>query len=200
MRRADLLDMARRRHVVLRRCAAGAACQAATHMHGVAAALHALSELRALVLAGLNDVPNFLRATALKVMEEPAISHAWLSCKLLLVVWRGASSVSRAWEQAGRVVHGSRRTGERRPERASAMPSFCFCASLTFVTCRTASPECVWHTAKTAADTVAVCLAHASAVLDHAHAVCDTWQKWADGAPSCPDLPCNTRFATSRSV
>lgn len=27
-------------------------------------------------------------------------------------------------------------TGERLPERASAMPSFCFCASLTFVTCR----------------------------------------------------------------
>ena len=38
-------------------------------------------------------------------------------------------------------------TGERLPERASAMPSFCFCASLTLVTYRHPSVSIFQHTA-----------------------------------------------------
>ena len=38
----------------------------------------------------------------------------------------------------GAAARRDARTGERRPERASAMPSRCFCASRTLVTCRAA--------------------------------------------------------------
>lgn len=41
-----------------------------------------------------------------------------------------------AWDNQTKLAKAGRLTGERLPERASAIPSFCFCFSFNFVTCR----------------------------------------------------------------